>query len=105
MTLPLRLLVPVLMFALAACSPAPEPPKTSSAAPQTVAASKAPAALHEDGIAWRKDDVDAAFDVLTTTESSMKGFRGGRVETYGSPEYAREMGVLLQRVDEFLAAP
>ncbi|TMH60884.1 MAG: thioredoxin family protein [Betaproteobacteria bacterium] len=49
------------MFALAACSPAPEPPKTSSAAPQTVAASKAPAALHEDGIAWRKDDVDAAF--------------------------------------------
>jgi hypothetical protein len=48
-------------------------------------------------------DVDAAFDVLTTAESSMKGFRGGRVETYGSPEYARKMGVLLQRVDELLA--
>jgi hypothetical protein len=50
-------------------------------------------------------DVDSAFDVLMTHESSMKGFRGGRVETYGSPEYARKMGVLLQRVDELLAPP
>src|SRR5258706_6605756 len=71
MTLPLRLLVPVLSFALAACSPAPEPPKAPSAAalpaaPTSVAASKASAAVHEDGIAWRKDDVDAAFVAAKT---------------------------------------
>src|SRR6266480_6979251 len=66
MTLHPRSVFVVLTFALAACSPAPEPPKTSSAAapaaaPQTVAVSKASGAIHEDGIAWRKDDVDAAF--------------------------------------------
>src|SRR5207244_10634675 len=37
-----------------------------AAAPQTVAASKAPASVHEDGIAWRKDDVDAAFVAAKT---------------------------------------
>jgi len=67
----LLLLVPVLTFALGACSPSPEPPKAPSAAapaaaPQTVAASKAPASVHEDGIAWRKDDVDAAFVAAKT---------------------------------------
>src|SRR6266480_828670 len=66
MTLHPRSVFVVLTFALAACSPAPEPPKTSSAAapaaaPQTVAVSKASGAIHEDGIAWRRDDVDAAF--------------------------------------------
>jgi thiol-disulfide isomerase/thioredoxin len=63
---PLRSLVPALAFALAACSPTPEPPKAPSAAapapaPASATASKAPGAIHEDGIAWRKDDVDAAF--------------------------------------------
>ncbi len=67
----LLLLVPALTFALGACSPSPEPPKAPSAAapaaaPQTVAASKAPASVHEDGIAWRKDDVDAAFVAAKT---------------------------------------
>src|SRR5438132_269906 len=67
----LLLLVPVLTLALGACSPSPEPPKAPSAAapaaaPQTVAASKAPASAHEDGIAWRKDDVDAAFVAAKT---------------------------------------
>jgi hypothetical protein len=47
-------------------------------------------------------DVDAAFDVLMATESSMEGFKGGRVETYGSPEYARKVGLLMQKVDAFL---
>jgi hypothetical protein len=46
--------------------------------------------------------VEAAFDVLMATESSMSGFRGGRVETTGSPEYARKMGLLMQKVDAFL---
>jgi hypothetical protein len=48
-------------------------------------------------------DVEAAFDVLTASESSMEGFKKGRVETYGSPEYARKMAVILQKVDELLA--
>ncbi len=48
-------------------------------------------------------DVDAAFEVLTATTSSMEGFKKGRVETYGSPEYARKMAVLLQKVDALLA--
>src|SRR6266567_3292298 len=66
MTPPLHLLVPVLTFALAACSPAPEPPKAPAAAapaaaPASATASKASGTIHEDGIAWRKDDVDAAF--------------------------------------------
>jgi hypothetical protein len=47
-------------------------------------------------------DVDAAFDVLMAP-SSMESFRRGRVETYGSPEYARKMAVVLQKVDELLA--
>ena len=66
MTPPLRLLVPILTFALGACSPAPEPPKAPSAAapssaPASATAPKASGTIHEDGIAWRKDDVDAAF--------------------------------------------
>ena len=66
MTPPLRLLVPILTFALGACSPAPEPPKapsaaTPSSAPASATAPKASGTIHEDGIAWRKDDVDAAF--------------------------------------------
>jgi hypothetical protein len=47
-------------------------------------------------------DVDAAFGVLTATGSQMSGFRGGRVVTYGSPEYTRKMALLMQQVDELL---
>lgn len=47
-------------------------------------------------------DVDAAFGVLTATESQMHGFRGGRVVTYGSPEYTRKMALLMQEVDVLL---
>jgi len=47
-------------------------------------------------------DVDAAFGVLTSTGSQMSGFRGGRVVTYGSPEYTRKMALLMQKVDELL---
>jgi hypothetical protein len=47
-------------------------------------------------------DVDAAFEVLMATESSMGAFKSGRVETFGSPEYARKMGIILQQVDALL---
>lgn len=47
-------------------------------------------------------DVDAAFSVLTATGSQMQGFRGGRVVTYGSPEYTRKMALLMQDVDKLL---
>jgi hypothetical protein len=47
-------------------------------------------------------DVDAAFSVLTATGSQMQGFRGGRVVTYGSPEYTRKMALLMQDVDTLL---
>jgi hypothetical protein len=47
-------------------------------------------------------DVDAAFEVMMATDSSMEGFRGGRVETFGSPEYARKMALLMQMVDALL---
>ncbi len=46
--------------------------------------------------------VDAAFDVLTATGSQMTGFRGRRVETYGSPEYTRKVALMMQKVDELL---
>jgi hypothetical protein len=48
-------------------------------------------------------DVESAFQVLTAETSSMKGFRGGAVATYGSPEYARKVSLLLQEMDAFLA--
>jgi hypothetical protein len=48
-------------------------------------------------------DVDAAFEVLMATESSMTAFRGGRVETFGPPEYARKMSILMQKVDALLS--
>ena len=63
---PLRLLLltmPLAVVALGACSkkgdPAPPTPKTSAVAPAAVATA-APVA-HEDAIAWRRGDVDAAF--------------------------------------------
>jgi len=46
--------------------------------------------------------VDAAFDVLTATGSQMTGFRGRRVETYGSPEYTRKVALMMQKVDELM---
>jgi hypothetical protein len=48
-------------------------------------------------------DVDAAFDVLMATESTMTAFREKSVETFGPPEYARKMGILMQKVDELLS--
>jgi hypothetical protein len=47
-------------------------------------------------------DPDAAFAVLMATGSQMSGFRGGRVETFGSPEYTRKIALLMQKVDELL---
>jgi hypothetical protein len=47
-------------------------------------------------------DVDAAFAVLTATGSQMSGFRGGVVQTWGSPEYVRKIALLMQKVDELL---
>jgi thioredoxin-related protein len=76
MTLQLRLLILTLTLALAACPQTPEPPKpraitapaaivaAQAAAPAAtgVASAKGPAvSAHADGIAWRKNDVDAAF--------------------------------------------
>lgn len=67
---PLRVLLltmPLALAALGACSkkgdPAPPTPKTSEAAPAaTVVAAAAPGAqAHDDAIAWRRGDVDAAF--------------------------------------------
>jgi thioredoxin-related protein len=52
----------VLIFvavALVGCSQSPEPARTSAAA--TPASRPAAAAQHDDAIAWRKGDVDAAF--------------------------------------------
>jgi hypothetical protein len=48
-------------------------------------------------------DVDAAFDVLMATEGSIEGFKAGRVETTGSPEYARKVSLVMQKVDALLA--
>lgn len=48
-------------------------------------------------------DADAAFHVLTSAETSMRGFRAGAVATYGSPEYARKVSILMQEMDAFLA--
>lgn len=63
MTVQPRLLVLALTIALAACPQTPEPPKPKAAAPAPGApgAATAPASAHPAGIAWRKDDVDAAF--------------------------------------------
>src|SRR5205814_2210578 len=47
--------------ALAACSPSPEPAKPPVAKGPASASSNTAAAAHDDAIAWRKDDVDAAF--------------------------------------------
>ncbi len=47
-------------------------------------------------------DPDAAFAVLMATGSQMSGFRGGRVQTFGSPEYTRKIALLMQKVDELL---
>jgi hypothetical protein len=46
--------------------------------------------------------VEAAFEVLTATGSQMTGFRGRRVETFGSPEYTRKVALMMQKVDELL---
>jgi thiol-disulfide isomerase/thioredoxin len=58
-----RLLIPLFAFLLAGCpQTTPEPPKPKAAqatAPAGIA--QRPADEHADGIAWRKDDVDAAF--------------------------------------------
>jgi hypothetical protein len=32
----------------------------------------------------------------------MTDFRGGLIATHGSPEYARKVGLLMQRIDELL---
>lgn len=48
-------------------------------------------------------DTDSAFEVLTSEQSSMRGFRAGAVATYGSPEYARKVSILMQEMDAFLA--
>jgi thioredoxin-related protein len=76
MTIQPRLPVLALTLALAACPTTPEPPKPrATTAPAAIEAAQAaaPAATgvapvkgsavsaHADGIAWRKDDVDAAF--------------------------------------------
>src|SRR2546426_11654475 len=68
-----------LTLALAACPQIPEPPKPRAAmAPADAAQVAAPlatgvtpssssaASAHADGIAWRKDDVDAAFVAAKT---------------------------------------
>jgi hypothetical protein len=47
-------------------------------------------------------DLDAAHAVLTAQGSQMTGFRGGLIATHGSPEYARKVGLLMQRIDELL---
>lgn len=47
-------------------------------------------------------DVDAAFAVLTATDSQMTTFRGGAVRTWGSPEYTRKLALLMQKLDELL---
>lgn len=47
-------------------------------------------------------DAEAAFDILTSEQSSMRGFRAGSVATYGSPEYARKVSLLMQEMDAFL---
>lgn len=47
-------------------------------------------------------DLDAAHAVLTAQGSQMTGFRDGLIATHGSPEYARKLGLLMQRVDELL---
>ncbi len=63
MSIRLRQLFLASTIALAACSPAPEPPRAVVAAAATdgmPSAAPQPAA-HADGIAWRKGDVDAAF--------------------------------------------
>jgi hypothetical protein len=49
-------------------------------------------------------DVDAAFDVLGSKTTALRSSRPARVEIFGSPEYARRMGALMQQVDELLAA-
>jgi len=50
-----------LAIALAACSQAPEPAKTPVAKAPVAAVTAPVSSDHHDGIAWRKDDVDAAF--------------------------------------------
>lgn len=48
-------------------------------------------------------NADSAFEILTSEQSSMRGFRAGAVATYGSPEYARKVSILMQDMDAFLA--
>lgn len=55
-------LVLALTLALAACSQAPEPSQPAAVKAATALPSQGSASVaHADGIAWRKDDVDAAF--------------------------------------------
>jgi hypothetical protein len=49
-------------------------------------------------------DVDAAFDVLASRTSMLPSSRTARVEVFGSPEYARKMGLLMQQLDALLSA-
>jgi len=62
MTIRLRELLPALAILVAACSQAPEPSQSTAAKVSTATPSPVSAtATHADAIAWRKDDVDAAF--------------------------------------------
>jgi thioredoxin-related protein len=60
MTIRPRELVLALAIVLAACSQAPEPSQSTAAKASAVTPSPV-SATHADAIAWRKDDVDAAF--------------------------------------------
>ncbi len=46
--------------------------------------------------------VEAAYAVLTASDSQMTGVRSGQVQTLGSPEYTRKISLLMQKVDELL---
>jgi hypothetical protein len=52
---------------------------------------------------FRFADVDAAFAALSAEGLTPKLFGDERVQTLGSPEYARRMGVLVHEVDALLA--
>jgi hypothetical protein len=47
-------------------------------------------------------DADAALRVLSESGSQMAGLRSGLVQTLGSPEYTRKIGLLMQEVDALL---
>jgi hypothetical protein len=61
-----------------------------------------PCSAREPFVHFVFPDVDAALAVLTTSGSQMDGVRGGAVEVIGSPEYSREISLLMQQVDQLL---